>query len=813
MKSKKKLLKRLLFVVTLAIVLTNCCYIIFGTNIGFANEGLVATMIDSEASAFAKVEALMSGIVAIFTFIPRILFLLIGFFIKIVMNACVSLGTVQVTSVSFEHVFFSGYKEKGGFSGIDFIDINFFDLEGEGAIYSFRGAVAQWYYIMRLISAAILLVILIYVGIRMALSTIASEQAKYKQMLTDWVTSLALLFLLHYIIMFVISINSALVSSLGGLLKNQMVEDVTIGEYLNSQLVTDIWTDGIGGIFAGFMYMMMQGSAFGFFLFYLKRMITVGFLIIIAPLITITYSIDKIGDGKAQALNAWLKEFVYNILIQPFHCILYLAFFGAIAQIIEDATYGNISAYILAYVILKFMKEAEGILRKIFHFEANSMPSVTQPAKAFAAATGKFAQVGMKGVGAFANFRAAGGMKAVTGGLRDIGAKRDVKKAFNAGEVNTTASTFKEFKKTDKYSELLEKKKTAREINARKNSRRTKKARKIYDKQQGREGAYDEMIENSARAAYDETHGAGAYDRMKNMASKKDRNGQPTKQARMAQETIDIQNGKIKEAKNSTIIGSTGFRKTINGAKTLAHQFTQSSAGKAIGAYVKDSAEIASALALGSFVYGVTDNATDAVSFGQLGYGMMHGALEGTNKTATKDTTDLVKQYAHNNNISPEDMKKMVQEFVNECHSMDFAGMFKKIHDDQVKAVEKLEDIVGDSASRIMSAMIAQTKTGEEFDISDLIDTYYSGDLADDEKEKAMNIVKEFSDLFIKSQVAAQFNVVKSGGMDVDSFGRKVTNNYNTTENNTTTYIYNYEENRYENRTQNGPQNGPQNTP
>ena len=55
---------------------------------------------------------------------------------------------------------------------------------------------------------------------------------------------------------------------------------------------------------------------------YIKRMLTVGFLIVIAPLITITYSIDKMGDGKSQALNAWLKEFIYNVLIQTFHCII-----------------------------------------------------------------------------------------------------------------------------------------------------------------------------------------------------------------------------------------------------------------------------------------------------------------------------------------------------------------------------------------------------------------------------------------------------------------------------------------------------------
>ena len=46
-------------------------------------------------------------------------------------------------------------------------------------------------------------------------------------------------------------------------------------------------------------------------------MVTIGFLIVIAPLVTITYSIDKISDGKAQGMNTWFREFAYNVLIQP----------------------------------------------------------------------------------------------------------------------------------------------------------------------------------------------------------------------------------------------------------------------------------------------------------------------------------------------------------------------------------------------------------------------------------------------------------------------------------------------------------------
>ena len=59
--------------------------------------------------------------------------------------------------------------------------------------------VTKFYAFTRNLSVAISLFVLIYMGIRMAISTVASEQAKYKKMLIDWVASLMILFLMHFI--------------------------------------------------------------------------------------------------------------------------------------------------------------------------------------------------------------------------------------------------------------------------------------------------------------------------------------------------------------------------------------------------------------------------------------------------------------------------------------------------------------------------------------------------------------------------------------------------------------------------------------
>ena len=51
----------------------------------------------------------------------------------------------------------------------------------------------------------------------------------------------------------------------------------------------------------------------------------------------ITYSIDKAGDGKAQAFGAWFIEYFTNIMIQPLQAILYLIFVFSANEIAQKA--------------------------------------------------------------------------------------------------------------------------------------------------------------------------------------------------------------------------------------------------------------------------------------------------------------------------------------------------------------------------------------------------------------------------------------------------------------------------------------------
>lgn len=260
-------------------------------------------------------------------------------------------------------------------------DINFFNLsfgiagKDGNVLQDIRISIAQWYYIMRNIAAAILLVILIYIGIRMAITTIASEKAMYKKMLWDWACSLALIFLLQYIALFIITINDSLVKLVEGAsnLNSDELKNM-FGEIKKEAF----WGPDLYSYAATAIYCMLVIQTLSLLISYFSRMLKIAFLIIISPLITLTYSIDKIGDGKAQALGNWLKEFTFTILIQPFHCIMYAAFIpicikitsvkGTLTQV---GSVNYLAGGIIAMLCLRFTKEAENLVQKIFGIKTN----------------------------------------------------------------------------------------------------------------------------------------------------------------------------------------------------------------------------------------------------------------------------------------------------------------------------------------------------------------------------------------------------------------------------------------------------------
>ena len=257
-------------------------------------------------------------------------------------------------------------------------DVNFFEIKNDmkDNVKILRSNVAKWFFIFRNIAAAALLVICIYVGLRMALATVAEQEAKYKKMLVDWVVSLVLIFVMQYIIIAIIMINEVLVKTLARAftITGDGVSNIMLELGIKAVL------PGVSSIGALLVYAALILMTMIFLITYISRMIKVGFLIVCSPMVTITYSIDRMGDGKAQSLTAWFKEFLYTVLIQPFHCILYYTFSSVAFELISGswfnfAEYNYIVNGCFAVICLIFIFTAEKTIKHIFGFQDDGKAS------------------------------------------------------------------------------------------------------------------------------------------------------------------------------------------------------------------------------------------------------------------------------------------------------------------------------------------------------------------------------------------------------------------------------------------------------
>lgn len=321
-----------------------------------ANEHDRDTNLQSEQSSL-----IAAGLGSIVKLVPALL--------QTIMSACVGTDPTSKDAFSIQNLLMGKY---------DLFDINIFvtsssnstSTSGQGEA-SFNAVIKEgvttWYGTIRNIAIIASFVVLLYIGLRMATSTLVADRVKYKKMLIAWVTGFALIFILHYIVLILITLSNQLVNMLSALAP----KGETPFEYAVLQRIMNAEVKGWNYLLRTILYAMLVWYQFKFFFMYLKRVISNAFLILISPLVTVTYAIDKSNDCKAQAFNSWLEEFITNTFIQPMHLILFLVLLysaGAIAELYP----------IIAILFMFGIGQGEKLLRGLFKLKGTSVGSVTE---------------------------------------------------------------------------------------------------------------------------------------------------------------------------------------------------------------------------------------------------------------------------------------------------------------------------------------------------------------------------------------------------------------------------------------------------
>lgn len=232
--------------------------------------------------------------------------------------------------------------------------------------------IASFYKSIRNIAIVGLLSVLVYIGIRILIGTVA-EKAKYKERFQDWLVALCMVFFMHFIMAGIFMVSEKIIGLVGSMGNTGIIVSVDDGCVFRTTFVglirflsqSQAWMEGVG---YGIMYFILIGITLRYTFIYLKRALYLAFFTVIAPLVALTYPIDKISDEKAQAFNIWIKEYFINAIIQPVHLVLYSILVGAsISLAVTNPIYG--------IVVLLFLPTAEAWIKRMFKMDKAELSS------------------------------------------------------------------------------------------------------------------------------------------------------------------------------------------------------------------------------------------------------------------------------------------------------------------------------------------------------------------------------------------------------------------------------------------------------
>ena len=266
------------------------------------------------------------------------------------------------------------------FNDLPLINLDF-NPQNAGDYSGFMGAIASSVRIIMIIAVVIQLFVLLITVIRFMTKSLAQDKAETKMILVNWVKGIGIMFGVLFFMFVVIAINNALVGAVRAGLKNSQT---TVFKGITNEILRNALTNqGFGGITATFIYIAILAQTVFFYFYYLKRFIVISFLMMVAPLITATYSLDMIDDNKSQTLEFWTNKFLHTVFIQIFHVFIYVALIFPLVTgnantewLIRPTEISNfIEMGVLTVFGMLFFFKGEALLKKIFGLKGEGVQS------------------------------------------------------------------------------------------------------------------------------------------------------------------------------------------------------------------------------------------------------------------------------------------------------------------------------------------------------------------------------------------------------------------------------------------------------
>lgn len=245
------------------------------------------------------------------------------------------------------------------FNGVSMLDPNFINPvsgDSQSLVGIMSSVIQNFYYSFFTLACTVFVLAAVIIGIKLALSSIASEKAIYKDAIKHWIMGLALLFLMHFILAGMFAINEQICISASKICQNvkfsisgldfvpvvgSTVSSLfeTIGNIFGNSgdvSIGNIEVQGYGGLILKFLVngvlqldliyaiglSIMLGQTFSLIIMYLKRVFYCIVLGMLAPVIVAMDTIQKVVTGRDTGIfKNWFQNMFALIFNQSFQAI------------------------------------------------------------------------------------------------------------------------------------------------------------------------------------------------------------------------------------------------------------------------------------------------------------------------------------------------------------------------------------------------------------------------------------------------------------------------------------------------------------
>jgi len=237
---------------------------------------------------------------------------------------------------------------------------------------SIKTNASGWFLLIRAFGLGMFLVAIIYAGARLGAATLARDRAVWKKVIMTIFLSMAFVFFVQYIVIFLNYIVDRIMDSLWSIrkgLENNGYSSFEVSLVVNNLLVNTKNASGFRSILYCIEYCVFVVFEVIFFFKYFVRALKLMLLVVISPVIAFFNAWDKISGKDNNVLGEWFSQYISNLVLQPMHAVIYLIFIFTASEI-------ALRAPLLGIVFIWALSRSEKIVKLMLNINTGKIGSL-----------------------------------------------------------------------------------------------------------------------------------------------------------------------------------------------------------------------------------------------------------------------------------------------------------------------------------------------------------------------------------------------------------------------------------------------------